>query len=479
MRRLAWTLWALLGCTSSNPATPDAGARDVPVSDINAVDTGGDELPPPWPHTLESASVMGAARGWTTRRVIVHAHSVHSHDACDGNPYVDGGPNLPCLEDFRRSLCALKLDAVFLTEHAERVSWVPLETVLQAHPGDEVLREGSDAVGLRITCADGHRTVVFPGAENELMPVALRRHPVAVNGDLERTYHADDPAGVARFREAGALVAIAHTEQRTIEQLRTLSPDLIELYNIHANLDPRIAGPYLNYDIGPAFADLLRFARSGPELEPDWAFLTFFVESQNDLTKWGQLLGEGRRMPAVAGSDAHQNTLSMVLSDGERGDSYRRIFRFFSNELLVRGEPTRASMLDALQQGRLFVAFEALGTPEGFSYTAEAGGVTREIGEEVPLAMAPTLVTTVPTVRGLNAALPRPTVRARILRAEASGAWTEVAAGTDTVRYTPTQPGAYRAEVRMMPNHARPYLAGLERLVREVPWVYANAIYVR
>ena len=48
------------------------------------------------------------------------------------------------------------------------------------------------------------------------------------------------------------------------------------------------------------------------------------------------------------------------------------------------------------------------------------------------------------------------------------GAWTEVAAGTDTVRYTPTQPGAYRAEVRMMPNHARPYLAGLERLVRDV-----------
>ncbi|HJL15845.1 MAG TPA: hypothetical protein RMH99_09325 [Sandaracinaceae bacterium LLY-WYZ-13_1] len=42
-----------------------------------------------------------------------------------------------------------------------------------------------------------------------------------------------------------------------------------------------------------------------------------------------------------------------------------------------------------------------------------------------------------------------------------------------------TEPGAYRAEVRMVPEHARPFLGSrADRLVREVVWVYANPVHV-
>ena len=484
---LGLALALALGCSSSPAPQPPA---DVPaVNDLGAQDAGApldapeEDVPPPppaWPRDLPSARVMGDARGYHAVRTIIHAHSVHSHDACDGNPYVDGGPNEPCLQSFRAALCRTHVDVIFLTEHAGLLATVPFEQAMQLRAGDEPVMEGGRLVGSRIGCPDGHRVLLLPGAENELMPIGLLRHPEAIDGRLDGAYHADGRAGAQRFREAGALVAVAHVEQRSIESLRAVGPDVVELYNIHANLDPRIAGPSLGYNVGPALADILRFQRTGTGLDPEMLFMVFFQESANDLGKWAQLLGDGARIPAVAGSDAHENVLPVPLTDGERGDSYRRVFRWFSNQLWVQGDVTRESAMEALRQSRVFVTFEAFGTPVGFSYTAQTGARTREIGEVVPLAEAPTLRVTRPTVRALDPSLPAPTTRVRLLRAEASGAWTEVAAAdTGDVSYTPTAAGVYRAEVRILPNHLRPYLPGLERVVREVPWVYSSPIYVR
>ncbi len=68
-------------------------------------------------------------------RAIIHAHSVHSHDACDGNPYVDGGVNEPCLQSFRRAGYADKIDVVFLTEHSGHMSEGSFERVMPVRPG--------------------------------------------------------------------------------------------------------------------------------------------------------------------------------------------------------------------------------------------------------------------------------------------------------------------------------------------------------
>lgn len=434
---------------------------------------------PPWPHDLPPAAMLSSQRGYRAVRAIVHSHSVHSHDACDGNPYVDGGPNEPCLQDFRSGACRANLDVIFLTEHAGLMAEGPFERVLQQRAGDEPVMESGRLVGYRIPCPDGHRVLVLPGAENELMPLALTQHPQGTAGEsLNTLYHANDAAGVARFRAAGAIVAVAHTEQRTVEELRALSPDLMEVYNVHANLDPRIATPYLMIDPGEFVNELTAFLARTNRLEADLVPMVFFRENTVDLNNWSALLAEGRTLPAAGGSDVHQNAIPGLLFDGERGDSYRRIFRYFANMLLVQGEVTRSSALEALRGGRFFVGFEAWGSPQGFDWFAQAGSAVTEAGGTVMLSAQPQLRVTLPRVFQLSAMLPSPMVRARILRATPTG-WVEVAAGTTDLTFTPTMAGAYRAEVRIVPNHAAPYLPRHEALVRDLVWVYSQALYVR
>lgn len=433
---------------------------------------------PPWPRTLPPAAAVGDGEGrWL--RAIIHAHSVQSSDACDTRPYVDGAPNEPCLQSFRRGLCATKVDVVFLTEHANRLASVRFEESMQLRGDDEPLRENGALVGYRIACSDGHRVMVLPGAENDLMPLALARHPAPVAGSLDRAYRSSGSRGARLFREAGAIVALAHPETRSRAQVRAVAPEVIELYNIHANVDPAIAGPALGIDVPALHADILEFAAPGSELDPDWGFLAIFRENNRDLEHWAALAAEGRRVTAIAGSDAHENRFPMVFSDGERGDSYRRFFRWYTNVLRIEGEPTRRAVLDALVRGRAWAVLDAWGTPEGFSFNAVPERGARALdGDVVTKTPGLTLRVTAPRVHGLDVSLPAPAVRVRLLRAEREGRWREVAAGTDTITYTPSETGAYRAEAMITPHHARPYLPGMERLIREVPWVYSNAIRV-
>ncbi len=465
----------LAACTDSS----------APTAAVDSADAAPDApAPPPWPHELPEARVMGDPRGLTTARVIVHSHSVHSHDACDGHPYVDGGVNEPCLQSFRRAMCRDRIDVVFLTEHAGLMAEGSFERVMQLRAGDEPVMEGGALVGYRTRCDDGHVTLWLPGAENELMPLALRRHPDPVNGRLSDAYHADGAAGARGFREAGALVAVAHVEQRTVDELRAIGPDLVEVYNVHANLDPRLAtqaNPEANS--GQGLADILRFQGRENALEPDLAFLAFFAENTSDLGKWAQLWSDGRRVPGVAASDAHENVFVGLMRDGERGDSYRRIFRFFSNEVLVRGALTRESVVEALSEGRAYVAFEALGTPSGFSCHAHTrDGADHEMGSAVRLADGPELVLRAPSLHAAPMGVAAPRVEMRVYRADGAR-WVmaqrwENPASMGELRWTPPSAGVYRVEVRMVPDHAAAYLPGMERLVRDVPWVYGNPIRV-
>jgi hypothetical protein len=474
----------LAACSSNSPA--DAASDDA--SDIAQQDAIVDDIPrdtgpprPAWPHTLPIASTLGEVRGFHTARTIIHSHSVHSHDACDGHPYVDGGVNEPCLQDFRAAVCTAHIDVNFLTEHAGLMAEGPFERVLQLRAGDEPIMENGELIGYRIVCADGQRTIVLPGAENELMPLALHHHPDLTAGmTLDDAYHADDPAGVARFRAAGGIVAIAHTEQRTIDHLNELAPDLVEVYNSHANLDPRIAMPYLGLDVGPIIADILRFNTPSNNLEPDMVFVVFFRESQNDLGKWATLWASGTNMPGIAGSDTHENTFSGLLSDGERGDSYRRIWRSYNNWVRVQDTIDREHVIDALVHGRSFVVFEAYGTPRGFDVFADDGaGAITEMGGTIAAGANVTIHVAAPTIDGLDPMLPTPTIRIRMLRADAAMGWLEVATTTEpTMAFHPTEPGAYRAEIRITPTHLTPYLPRLERVLVETPWIYANPIRV-
>jgi hypothetical protein len=445
------------------------------------VDAGVD-AGPPWPHDLPSATTLGDHRGRRVARAIVHLHSPISHDACDGLGWVDGAlGDAECLEHFRDAPCALRTDVLMLTDHGSYLRDVPFEQALWARDGDEVVRDAmGNAIAAYWACPDGHRVFVSVGSENALMPIGLTSHPgdstdPMVIGPL---YSADGVVVVDAFRADGALAWYAHTEGIPIEQLRATQPDGIEIYNIHANVDPRIRMEHLGLDPAGFVATLLRFTMPIHALEPDLAFLTFFAPNGNALGKWDTLLSEGARITGTGGTDAHENAFPQLLADGERADSYRRLLRWHSNHLLV-DTVDRAGVMDALDAGRLYVAFEAIGTPVGFDFVAEgAGGAIAEMGDEA--AVGATLRVVMPALPPGFPATPPPILRMRILRAEAGGA-VEVAAGTGaTLEHVTTAAGAYRAEVWMVPEHTRPYLGRIAtQLIHDVPWVYSNPIYVR
>jgi len=118
---------------------------------------------------------------------------------------------------------------------------------------------------------------------------------------------------------------------------------------------------------------------------------------------------EGRKLAATAGQDAHQNAIPIMLADGERGDSYRRVLRWFGNIAIVADPHDPAQIEQAMATGRIFTVIEMLGTPANFDVRAtDEAGAVYEIGATVPRNSRLTI--DVPTVRNLDPDLPAPVI---------------------------------------------------------------------
>jgi hypothetical protein len=275
-------------------------------------------------------------------------------------------------------------------------------------------------------------------------------------------------------------VWVAHTESKELAVLRAVRPHGIEVYNLHANIDPEIRSMYLGLPSGGALTKAAEFADTNPgHPEPDLAMIAFLTANQPSIDKWNALLGEGMKLAATAGSDAHQNAIPVTFADGERGDSYRRVLRWFGNIAIVADHRDPAQIEQAMATGRIFTVVEMLGTPAGFDVRAEAGGATYEIGATVPRGGR--LVVDVPTVRNLAPSLPAPVIRTRVVWIEPGGAVTELASSTDPqVAVNLGAPGAYRVEISMIPHHLGRYLGDLgpDMAAVEMPWIYVSPFYV-
>lgn len=473
------------------PAVVLAGALTAcgtSADDVADIDSGVDAGPPdagpalaPWPHELPESSTLGTVRGLRVMRSIVHSHSALSHDACDGAGFADGVLlDEPCLDHMRSAVCSLHIDVLNLTDHATHLFEVAHDDAFWKRAGDTELRtpEG-DLAAVNWACGDGTFVIVTVGTENALMPIGLARSPTTSTDPtvIAAAYSADGPDAVRAFHDAGALVMVPHTESRALEYLRTLGMDGMEIYNIHANMDPDIRVDWLGLgatDYGPT---VLPFLGVTSRLEPDLTFLGFVSENQNDLDKWDALLSEGIEVTGVNGCDAHENTFPQLMRDGERVDSYRRLMRWATLHLRVP-EVTLAAQQAAISAGRAYVAFEVFGTPVGFDFFAEDGsGATHEMGAHAPAGATLHLVR--PTLSDNMPDRELAMLSMRILRSTASGA-VEVAQGTgETLDFVTSEPGAYRAEVRIVPEYARPYLGrSADSLVKEYVWIYANPVFV-
>ncbi|MEZ4251289.1 MAG: hypothetical protein R3B99_24020 [Polyangiales bacterium] len=486
--RMCVRKWALglaclvaLGCGDDDTDPVDASSADAATDGAldGALDGGLDAGPmaPPWPNRLPATSTLGDRRGRVIARSIVHLHSPLSHDACDGEGWVDGELADPdCLAHFRAALCALRIDAAMVTDHAPHVNEVDFRGALWLTDDDEPI--GDPPYASRMACPDDpHRPMVTVGSENTLMPLGLRRHPgEGLDVDaLESLYDGSDPEALTAFRDAGALVWVAHTEQQDTDQLRTWGIDGLELYNLHADADPRIREAHLG-DEGGDFGLLLEFMMPRLRLAPDLAVLAFLSRQDESLARWDTLLSEGRRVAGTGGCDAHENTFGTLLADGERADSYRRMMSWITNHVLVDTlDPD--GMREALEHGRLYATHEVLGTPVGFDFVAQSEGTTFEMGDAAPLGA--TLRVARPSLPEGFPSEPAPDLTIVLYRAAADGA-VEVARTTEAeLVFEATTPGAYRVEVRMMPNHILPFVeTRADRLMREQTWVYSNPIFV-
>src|SRR5262245_34035511 len=449
-----------------------------------AVAACGDGTPsnmlPEWDKALPPASVIGTgtARGLTPARGIVHLHSPYSHDACDGMPRDAAGvPNEPCLEHLRAALCSQRIDYAALTDHDASMADEEFATLFNMRGSDQAVMVNGQQVASRIQCDSSHSVLVTVGGENDLMPIMFDHHVAGTVQERHSIYHGNSPAAVTAMRDAGAMIWVAHTEQHPIDELRTVAPDGIELYNLHANIDPKIRADFLGLEGYTAISAAVEFADTNPgHPEPDLALLSFLSPNLPGLTRWNELLAEGRHVAATAGSDAHENALPVMLADGERGDSYRRVMRWFSNIVLVADPKDPAQIEAALAKGRLFAVFEIMGTPEGFDVVATGGG---ELGDTVTFN-ATHLLVKVPTVRGLDPTLPAPEIQATVIRLNAGAATTVASGPGPELDVELPGPGAYRVEVSIVPHHLGPYLRdlGTAWADQELPWIYTSAIYV-
>lgn len=437
-----------------------------PSADTEAT---GDTAPTvvPWSAGLPSTDDQATLRGLQPRRGIIHLHSPWSHDACDSEGYVDGTLDQDCFDDLREALCTTRMDFAMVTDHPDYADRSVFEEWLQPRDEDTVL----DAA-VRSSC-DDHEVLWLPGFEDELMPVGLSRHVDDDPDERHRLLNQTDAEAMDAMTEAGALVFRAHTEGRTREELVELVElglTGVELFNLHAMFAPDIRSEDLG--LGPLdyLAEMAPFTDEDASAEPDLLFLAVLQEQPPSIAHWDALQELGL-VVGIGGTDAHQNTLPIVLRDGERGDSYRRMVRWFSNWVYVDGELTPESLDAALTAGRVAVVFEVLGTPDGLDVHLQSDdGTTVEMGGS---GSAGTL--SVGCV-GLTGTSPTdgqaPEIDVTVFKDGAEWA-------TGCGEHTTDGAGSYRVRYDLTPRHLEGFLGEEPEVwIERYPWIYTNPIRV-
>lgn len=457
-------------------------------------DTSGDTEPPAAPargddfqptagawHPGQSVPTdRGAtARGLLDRKGLVHAHSVYSHDACDGKPRdANGNIDRTCLDQFRKAICTTKLDFVFLTDHRGAFADTDFPDVVlhDATRGDRLAPESRANWA---ACEMQDPVLLMAGTESGTTPVGLEHHVAGTHDERMAKYDSKSPEAIDELKKAGAVSLVVHTEDWTADQLATMPIDGFEMYNLHANAFLGVGAL-----IG-IIGHLKDFEANLPQ--PDLFLLPVVSEDPKYLATWGSVLARGVHRVTTMGTDCHRNSFPQITSDGERIDSYQRMMGWFSNHLLVRPDAggiwNDRSLKDALRGGRLYGTFDVLGNPTGFDFHAtesDHAAQVREMGDEAVLANGVTLHVTMPSLERLDPKTTAPSLTARILRAR-EGGWDVVATSSSSIDFVVPSAGAYRAEIRMTPRHLEHYLGDYAELARsgDFVWVYADAIYVK
>ncbi len=277
-----------------------------------------------------------------------------------------------------------------------------------------------------------------------------KNHLLVFGAQREMAPFADDPQRLLdAVNRSGGLAFIAHPHDPAAPTFH--EPDI-------SWVDWEVTG-YHGLELWNAMSEFKGHLRSWPHA----LFYAFqfhqvavgpFPEA---VRRWESLLAQGKRVVAVAGSDAHAmhksvGPLHKVLFP------YAWHFRAVNTHLLLpealSGELShdRALVYAALRQGHAFLANDLLHPARGFRFTAQGHGDEAHPGDAMALNGGVTL----------KARLPRK-AEVRLLRyGEVVQSWRH----HEVVAYTATQPGAYRIE------------ATLFRWGRRRTWIISNPIYL-
>jgi hypothetical protein len=438
---------------------------------------------------LPSVAELAPPRGYQLARVITHFHSPYSWDACDKKGLSGGVPQAECLEHLRKALCLNHVNHVFLTDHPNFMADHEASELLLLQGADEP-QVGSN--GLTVSnrmrgCEDGFRPEISFGFEDQVIALGMDQHLSADPATRLTWYQQESSALRSELHTAAqALVVVPHTESRSVSRIQALQPDAIEIYNFHANIDPKIRYSSLNLPPFYSLANLLTYLVDPyNDLHPDVGFVTVLYQSPVYARIWNELLAAGLHVTGLGGSDSHENVFPQKVADGERFDSHRRVMRLISNHFLVPAV-TRSAIKDAIRSGAGWLVFEALGSPVGMDYYAAQGSTQWSVGQTVSLGGAGgavVLQVKAPQVYGVSGAISsrsRPLVQLRIRQVLTGGADQVVAESQgENLSWTVSGAGIYRAEVTLTPRHLREKLGVFESdAEREFPWVLTNPIYI-
>jgi hypothetical protein len=181
------------------------------------------------------------------------------------------------------------------------------------------------------------------------------------------------------------------------------------------------------------------------------------------LERWDEMTSASP-VVALAGHDAHGGLGAETGSTRGRRvhvPSYESSFRTFalyatlSDRLTGDAAADARALMEALREGRVFTAIDAIATPAAFSFSAAAGGLEVSAGGMLPPGAGAATF-------DVRAALPAGAA-VRLLR---NGEVVAVGSGGE-LRHESSRPGVYRVEVEAPRAPGRP----------PVPWLVSNPIY--
>jgi hypothetical protein len=278
-----------------------------------------------------------------------------------------------------------------------------------------------------------------------------KNHLLVFNANRELATFALEPQNlIENVRRVGGLSFIAHPHDLECAPIKETS----------ISWEDWQAQGYTGLELWNGLSEMKMHAKSLLQV----LFYVFFPEFLGrqppapTLEKWDELLGSGKKVVAIGGSDAH----AMHVSAGPlRRVVYPYEFHFqtINTHLLTPAPLTgdiqadKKMIYEAFAAGHCFVAYDLPGSTRGFRFTAQGREKNALMGDELPAVGGVTLKVKLPQF-----------AECRLLK---DGKVIQTWKNKETGTHITTEPGVYRVEVW------RPY-RGLLR-----GWIFSNPIYVR